>query len=65
MHHFIWKNLELWEDIIELAIADESKNVENFGLGEGSGTESEKFGKQKTVIFAQLNSYSYIMINYN
>jgi hypothetical protein len=29
--------LELWEEIIELAIADESKNIENFGTGEESG----------------------------
>ena len=64
MHHFIWKNLDIWDEIIELAIADESRSEDSFG-SDTEETKEVNTKKTRTVVFAQLNSYAYMMINYN
>jgi len=64
MHHFIWKNLDVWEEIVELAISDESKSA-NSSFSEPEETKEGIDKNTRTVVFAQLNSYAYMMINYN
>ena len=51
MHHFIWKNLDIWDEIIELAIADESRSEDSFG-SDTEETKEVNTKKTRTVVFA-------------
>ena len=55
MHHFIWKNLDVWEEIVELAISDESKSA-NSSFSEPEETKEGIDKNTRTVVFAQLKT---------
>jgi hypothetical protein len=59
--HSLWKQLQIWEEIIEISIFDEFRNFETYAAEPNT---EDALSRKKNLIFCLLGNFLHLMLSF-